>query len=180
MISKAITPTLLRLLEDNRKLIADFVVHRKRFEPWLQEALFERLRTQNTKREAERERPYPDSQERCDIWLSESGRESWLELKCCTTNYLHRFTESSTSQNITNEIDDIIRDGNKLRRLPRKFNRRIVFLAYPLPAEHSEYAAWVAHIQRIRNSKIRIEGYQEMQMKRNGKSALIVIYDCKV
>jgi len=180
MPSDIVTQTLLGLLEDNRELVTDFVVRRKRFEPWLQEALFERLCAETSNGYAERERHYPDSQERCDIWLSEVSQECWLELKCCVTNYLHRFTVSSTTQNITNEIDEIIRDGNKLRRLPKTFNRRIVFLAYPLPTEYAAHVAWSIHLKRIRESQVRIVGSQEVQMARNGKAAMIVIYNCEI
>ena len=171
---------MIDLLNDNQEFVTDFVVGRKRFEAWLQENLFDQLSKEASIDDVERERYYKDSQERCDIWYSRAGKETWLELKCCVTNYLHRFTESSTTQNITNEISEIIRDAYKLARLPASFERRILFLGYPLPADHRDHSSWCAHLQRIDESPGKIVDSHEFSLRRNEASALIILYDCQI
>ena len=180
MKSDVVTQAVIDLLNDNRELVTDSVVKRKRFESWLQENLFDQLSGEVSIDHVERERFYADSQERCDIWYSKAGKETWLELKCCVTNYLHRFTQSSTTQNITNEIGEIIRDANKLARLPVSFERRILFLGYPLPADYKDHSSWSAHLQRIDESPGKIVDSHEVALTRNEESALIVLYDCQI
>jgi len=168
-----------RALNVNHDLVARLAAERKRFEDWLQLEIFKALMHKHTGLEIEV--PYPNSKERCDFWCREQTEaESWVELKLCVTNYSHDFTEAVSSRPITNQISDILRDVEKLGRLPPEAHRAILLLAYPMPSHYQSHSAWAAHVAHIRSSTSSAEERFNVPLHRKGKSAAVVGYRINV
>ena len=144
------------LLLANLELVTAHVSERRRFEIWLQGEIGNALRAKNTKFEAEKS--FPGSHERCDFWANgEAGTEEWVELKLCVTNYCKRYTESATTQPITQEITAALRDFGKLRSVSNRYLRSLLLIAYPLPVNYRTHTPWQGHIERLSNGTSRAE-----------------------
>ena len=168
-----------RTLHANHDLVARLVAERKRFENWLQLEIFNALmqRISDLKIEA----PYPNGKERCDFWCPEiNGAESWVELKLCVTNYSRDVTEDVSGRPITNQISDVLRDVEKLARLPSHLHRAILLLVYPMPSHYRTHPAWADHMTSFESSTSSIEEQFSVPLHRKGKSAAVVAYRIQV
>ena len=125
---------------------------RKRSESWLQIEVFKRFIRPFPDIEIVPERAYPSGgQERCDLWCREAdGSESWVELKTCVTNYEQQYGPNSPRP-ITNQISEVIRDTERLMRLPVESRRHLFLLAYPMPASGIPPQQWSIHLSRLRD-----------------------------
>ena len=178
MLIDHVTQHANALLHEDEDLVSRLVAGRKRFENWLQLEIFKRLIRGNGELEIDLEKPYPNLQERCDLWCREDAqRESWVELKICVTNYAQNFTGPSSPRPITNQISDIIRDSEKLQRIQgEKANRHILLLTYPMPFEYASNSAWTSHLNRIRASSCEIFEAFSLAVERSGRTASLVAY----
>jgi len=168
----------LRLLIDRESLLFfDFINERRRDEVWVQEQVHHMLKS-DSDTAVEREKGYPGSQERVDFWSTEKdGRESWIELKFCITNYLKSFTDSQVPQNITQEIGGILYDISKLKQLnASKVNRCVVFVAYPLGTDYLDHPEWHSHLERIREACSSVNVQFETEFAKGDHAAILVCY----
>ena len=170
------------LLEKNADLVSRLVAARKRFENWLQIELYKGLIRGSPKIQVELERTYPSTQERCDIWAREpDGRESWVELKVCVTNYAQGYTGPSSPRPITNQVSDIIRDIQKLKKISTETsNRHIFLLVYPMPLDHQRHSAWLGHVGRFRAECKSVSEEFTLTVERAGKMAAVVGYKIEI
>ena len=76
------------------------------------------------------ERLYPNSSAKCDFWFRTSdGIENWMEIKTRPTNY----RKPGHAKAITNGIDSIIGDINRLReKAPSNARKYVLFALYPI------------------------------------------------
>lgn len=169
-------------IETRPEALADAVRTRRWAEnEWLQKEMAERLSIGRPSRIVQRERPYPTTQERCDIWVKDHGdRESWLELKCCVTNYVRGSTDATTNRPITQQINEIIRDIEKLKSLSSDKDRRVVFLAYPLPQNYESHIHWQRHLARLGSTGAKVHEVASSAADSRPKGAFIVVYECRV
>ena len=133
-------------------MISRLAASRRRCESWLQIEVFKRFIRRFPDIEIVPERAYPSGgQERCDLWCREAdGRESWVELKTCVTNYEPQYGCNSPRP-ITAQISDVIRDIERLTRLPLQSERHLFLLAYPMPASGTPPQRWSDHLSRLRD-----------------------------
>lgn len=176
------TVAVAAAIEKNSELLADAVQARRWMEnSWLQAEMAERLSADKPSRVVQRERPYPTTQERCDIWMQDDGaREIWLELKCCVTNYVRGPTDATTTRPITQQINEIIRDIHKLKSLSNDADRRVIFLAYPLPHGYKAHIQWAQHLARLRSVGAKVEEMTSLAVYSQRTGAFIVAYECRV
>jgi len=168
------------VLSDSIDVIARLVWDRTRFENWLQVELLKNL--EKYVPSIQIEKAYSNSQERCDFWWAENGGNdgSWLELKLCVTNYCSKFASQHKTRPITNQISDILRDAEKLRRIPEGSYRDIVLLCYPLPDDYQSNSFWHAHMQRLQSVVISIDEAFVLKLSRQGQSCNLVCYELKL
>jgi len=175
MLLNLISKKTSSILEEHHDLVARLVAERRRFENWLQLEILNSLL--HTEPDIEIERPFPGSKERCDFWLVEkSGKESWLELKLCVTNYCSSYTDSLSARPITNQISDIIRDVEKLKRIDQVNNRHVLAIVYPMPIDYSSHLSWAGHMARFNSAAKSIKEVFSIGLERNSKSTRLVGY----
>ena len=63
-----------------------------------------------------------------------------------STNYTNDNVESNTSQNITQRIDDILKDIDSLKETSY-LNKIIIFVVFPLSKKN--YKDWAGHFEKI-------------------------------
>ena len=175
MLRDLVTLETERILKSNHNLVARLVSERKRFENWLLLEIFKALIPDNPSVEVEK--PLLDGKERCDLWANEGGgKESWLELKLCVTNYCSDYTESQSTRPITNQISDVVRDVEKLSSISDIHNRNVLLIAYPLPFDYRTHSTWANHINRMKTSASKLEEMFSVTIERKAKSTAIVGY----
>jgi len=122
----------LKLRLENNPALSIFVKERKRFEGWIKVELCEILL-----------KHFDDilpENEGIDVTF-----DQWaLELKPVATNYTYPGVKTKT-KNITNNVDDIIRDVAKLKARPHP-NKAVLFVVFPV--DHAN-PGWRAHLNRI-------------------------------
>lgn len=177
-----LTLAVAAAMKQNSEMLADAVKARRWMEnTWLQAEIAERLSINRPSRVVQRERSYPTTQERCDIWVKDDGdREIWLELKCCVTNYVRGPTDVTTTRPITQQIGEIIRDIEKLKSLSNDGDRRVMFLAYPLPHDYRSHVHWARHLARLRSAGVEVEEMTSSAVDSQNADAFIVAYECRV
>jgi hypothetical protein len=163
------------VLRQEIDLISRLVSRRKRFENWLQIGIYKRLIRDNRDIIVELERPYPIGSERCDFWSPKSDNcENWVEPKICVTNYVQNYTELSSPRPITNQIDSVIADIEKLRRISLASSFRHVFLlAYPIPVGDRPYSPWEGHLDKIRKTSTDLSLTFMVKIERGTKEAAV-------
>jgi hypothetical protein len=148
MLIEEITVAGRSVLEENRSLIERLALTRKHFENWFLLEVFRRLcqTTRTVELDIQKRFPTAPTAQRCDLWAREqSGRESWVELKVCGTNY-----GAASPRAVTQLISMVIEDTKKLRSLtPDGTERHVFFVAYPLPVAYASFAPWNNHLARI-------------------------------
>jgi DNA-binding sugar fermentation-stimulating protein len=175
MLADLVARTAKDVLHKNSTLVARLASERKRFENWLQLEILKSLMDEYPSIEIEK--AFPGSNERCDFWLAEAnGSQSWLELKLCVTNYCSVYTDSPSSRPITNQVSEIVRDVEKLNRLPSSYSRSVFLIAYPLPDAIQCHPAWSVHIEKFRQVTKSFTEMFVLPVTRNGKSAFISGY----
>src|SRR5271168_3345036 len=119
MVIDLVTQTVQSIVIEDADVVSRLAASRKRFEGWLQIEVFKRFLRRFPEFEAMPERAYGSGGlDRCDLWCREpSGKESWVELKTCVTNYEQKYG-SATPRPITNQISEVLRDMERLARLP--------------------------------------------------------------
>ena len=162
------------LVQTHHDLIARLVSERKRFENWMQLQILERLMPEYPALEIEK--PYPDGKERCDFWSRAPGAEQWLELKLCVTNYCAAYTGNKSARPITNQISEIARDLEKLRRIPSDSQGYVLLLAYPLPIGEPEHPNWADHLGKLSILAANSERAFSVELHRNGQQAALNAY----
>jgi hypothetical protein len=130
-LAHVILPNLKDKLESSQGLSV-FVRERKRFEGWIKVELCEIL----SKRFGDVVPEDKDIDVTFDDWA--------VELKPVTTNYVYAGVKTKT-KNITNNIDDIVSDIEKLRASTTT-NKAVLFVAFPLDHTKPE---WKPHLKRI-------------------------------
>jgi hypothetical protein len=155
MLIDFVTDSIRSLLLKDADVISRLAASRKRCEGWLQIEVFKRFIRRVPDIEIVPERAYPSGGQRCDLWCRETdGRESWVELKTCVTNYEQQYGPGSPRP-ITNQISEAICDIVRLTRLPLEFKRHAFLLVYPMPA-NAIPAQWSEHLSRLRDSGGRV------------------------
>lgn len=81
---------------------------------------------------------------RCDIWFKTDHYELWVELESIVTNY------GSPGINITNRVDHVINDTEKIKSKKISGIPHVMFVAYPFIKDGSSEKIWnKVHIPRI-------------------------------
>jgi hypothetical protein len=167
-------------IRENIENLRKYVLERTWFEDWLQEDLARRIGDSDPSLSVEREHFYPTTQERCDIWVDDdSDQESWIELKCCVTNYAQSITESSTNRPITQQISEILRDIQKLKRLGSIGHRYALFVAYPMPNDYKSNGYWAKHLARLCDSASDVSELFAVPLSTTGGRVFFVGYGCR-
>jgi hypothetical protein len=148
-----VADTIRSILLEDADVISRLAATRKRCENWLQIEVFKQFIRQFPEIETVLERAYPSGgQERCDLWCRDVyGHENWVELKTCVTNYEQKYGPSS-ARPITTQISDVIRDVERLARLPLESKRHLFLLVYPMPDSGIPPQPWCGHLGRLRDS----------------------------
>ncbi|SRR5258708_6480948 len=164
------------VLKEEKHFVSHIVAGRKRFENWLQLEIYKRLMRNNP--EIEMERPYFAARERCDFWCRETDElENWVELKLCVTNYEQDYTGQFSNRPITNEIDSVIADIKKLRKVPNVTSVwHVLLLAYPMPVGEKCHLPWMNHLDKIRENSTSLDRAFTVMLERAGKSVTLVGY----
>lgn len=163
-------------LEANTGLLTRLVTTRARFENWLHLEILGRLLSELDGYDLEAERRYPGTRERCDLWLrSPDGDETWIELKCCVTNYCSAFTTKSSARPITNEISEILRDKDKLARIEQG-TLEILLIAYPMPDGYTTHVAWSGHLAKFKAAELYVVEAFSIPLSREAYTAAVVGY----
>ncbi len=92
----------------------------------------------------ELEKPYPRPRgARCDIWFSGDDTEAWIEMKSVVTNY------GGAGKPITNQVDSVIGDMQKLANAPADAERLVLFVVYPLASSGTDESSWSHHMNKL-------------------------------
>ena len=167
------------ILEDNYDLIVRLVSMGQKFENWLQLEVFKSLLSNLPTIEIER--LYPDSNQRCDFWFkSDDGTQNWLELKLCVTNYCRRFRTNQSTRPITQHVDDVIRDVEKLRRISEVHSRNVLLIAYPIPDTEGQHRQWTDHLKKIESHVRSLSLEFSFSLTRKKETANILGYELAV
>ena len=162
-------------LEDNHAFIAHLVSKGQKFENWLQMEIFKALLQDFPSMEIEK--TLPSSAKRCDFWIKAGkGRENWLELKLCVTNYCTEFKDNASTRPITSQIAQLIQDAERLRQLPSSYSRSVLLIAYPLPDTEEEHPMWTGHLQNVESRVKTLHRAFSLPMTRNGRIARVSGY----
>lgn len=88
----------------------------------------------------------PENKEKCDFWFKiRSGTEFWMEIKTRPTNY----RKPGHAKAITNSVDEVIEDVQRLKRVKGDNIRRLVLFAF-YPIYSGSYDTFnKVHLQRI-------------------------------
>ena len=174
MLVEKITAALVQIIAEDREKYTQLVADRFRNEVSLQKQIFESLRYDVLS--LEREKAYDRSRAKCDFWsIDESGVESWIELKLCPTNYCQEFGDSRKSIAITQQIGQVILDCEKLCKIERRHERKIVLLTYPMPVGE-DHPGWRTHATWILEYATDISRQHQFLLSRNGTEAAINVY----
>lgn len=120
----------------NRPIFDIHLPKRSKFERYLQSVLSLRLKQKFNDTEIE----YPLNDKHVDIYAN----ETFIELKTPNTNYKHEGIEDKTRP-ITNNIQSIIDDINKLRELNVK-EGVVAFVLYPIYPDKDNYSQYIKRI----------------------------------
>ena len=165
------------VLTENGPALAYLISQRAKFEDWLQIETFKRLQDA-TNFNVELEYGYPNSQSRCDFWLSDGQTQAqWIEIKLCVTNYEKSKTNKKSGRPITNQISNILADIEKLETLaPSTASKKLIVIAYPLPEHFADHPQWQGHISTLRQRCPAISLYQSHEISLMGQSTHLAIY----
>jgi len=121
----------LKTIEDHHQYISFLMDKRLANEKMLQLEVMRLISLMPEVEDFLPEKPYgQETREKCDFWFKVGGRDHWLEIKMRPTNY--RKSEHH-SKAMSNGIDDVIRDIERLREMPLDPALRFVLLAfYPM------------------------------------------------
>jgi hypothetical protein len=86
--------------------------------------------------------------EKCDFWFKTAECESWLEIKTRPTNY----RKPGHAKAITNGVDGVIEDIERLRRIPDKKSKKYIMFAFYPMFEESYDTFNRLHLKRIGES----------------------------
>jgi len=83
------------------------------------------------------EKPYDHAtKDKCDFWFKTSDSiEHWMEIKMRPTNYRVMHSKSRHAKAITNGIDSIVSDIERLRHQPKDARKSVLFAFYPMYRE---------------------------------------------
>jgi hypothetical protein len=160
MLIDFVISSVQEILTEDRDVISRLVASRKRYESWLQVEIFKRFirRFPNVDIMLERAHPFGDKA-RCDLWCrEEDGRESWIEIKTCVTNYGQQYGPNS-ARPITMQISEARRDVERLMKLPVASERHLYLLVYPMPGSGDLPRQWSDHMIRLQ-----VGGYRMVQV----------------
>jgi hypothetical protein len=140
------------LLHEIPSQLAAAIQERKWVEDWLQAEIANSLRHSFAGRIIEREKAYPNCQEWWDVWCGAHRAEPELRLepKCCVTNYVGTPSDTTSNRPITQQLNEILRDIDKLKQLDEVSERVAMFLVYPMPDDYESNHYWTAHLERLR------------------------------
>lgn len=164
------------ILKRDGDILSAIFASRKRIEGWLQLEIYKILRRRYESTAIFLEYTYPDSTKRCDFWAKEAdGSESWLELKCCVTNYVQKYG-SASARPITNQISEVTLDIDKLQLLPTQSTRSLILLAYPLPLNHTMHTQWQSHLLQLTKRSCVLTATNEIISAYNQHGCRVVFY----
>jgi hypothetical protein len=161
--------------------VPGIVADRRREEKWFQQQIYDRLiqkKRPQTTLVAEKYYPEPNGADRCDLWYREDiGQESWVELKLCVKNFVSDYAYFPYNRSLPRQLDELIYDIGKLRRLPgTTYARHILLLAYPMPLDYRIHGRWPSYLAPIREGSSHMGEVLEEPVKRMGKTAHVVGY----
>lgn len=84
------------------------------------------------------EKPYDyKTKDKCDFWFKTSdSKEHWMEIKMRSTNYRVMKSKAKHGKAITNAINAIINDANRLKEhAPKDARKYVLFAFYPMYRE---------------------------------------------
>jgi hypothetical protein len=79
----------------------------------------------------------------CDLWFKANDNEIWLELQVIVTNY------GKPGKPITNQVDHVIGDANKLLSSASNGTYHLLFFVFPLDKYGSNDIIWSKHFNKI-------------------------------
>jgi hypothetical protein len=164
------------ILSQNAEVISRLVTKRARFENWMQIEIYKRLLKDARTSNIEIEKAYHANKERCDFWCKVGDLQDWVELKLCVTNY----TGPSSPRPITNQIDSIIADIQKLKKIAPSSSRHVFLLAYPFTTDAHANQHWQDHLRRIEKSGAKIALPFAFRIQQPEKAAVIHGYKISV
>ena len=134
-------------IKNKSEYFIPFLERRMSCEKWLQgEFLYilHQVEKDNIISEFVPEKSYPVPRSgRCDLWFRIQNTEIWLELETIVTNY------GSPGKPITNQIDHILHDVERVRTKPKSGVRHVMFFVYPLAIDGSNDLHWAKHMERM-------------------------------
>jgi len=152
MVEDAIIPTLLdhltkRLnqIESRHRYLSFLIDKRLANEKLLQLEVMNIISSMATTVDYLPEKPYnSDGKEKCDFWFKTTEGECWLEIKTRPTNY----RKPGHAKAITNGVDGVIEDANRLQKIKSPNCRKFVMFAfYPIYEDSHEF--FNKHLPRI-------------------------------
>lgn len=144
---KQLNDHIVDILSKNKDKISIALKQRAKFEGWLKLELAYKLLQSYS--DVEIEHPYPcNNRKHADIYAS----NALIELKTPNTSY-HTDNCVSCVRPITQNIESIIDDINKLQELGGQHEKYISFVLFPIDAKEG----YKEYVQRIKNTGVRFE-----------------------
>ena len=124
----------LSMIESRHHYLTYLIINRFTNEKFLQLEVMNILSSMKDVSDYLPEKPYDlSSGEKCDFWFKSNNTEFWLEIKMRPTNYKKKILHGKA---ITNGVDQIIEDINRLRRIKDRSSIKLVLFAFfPLYAD---------------------------------------------
>ncbi len=175
MISKLLCDMIEDIILRNQELVAIAVHQRAKFEGWLKFELAKTLRRYYGDTCVEYSAKVSSSQDFVDLYFD----KTLLELKTPSTSYENPLCESKTRP-ITNNVDGIIADIDKLRQILPKISEPIrgmvAFVMFPLDVEEKLY---MAHIDKITTHNSNVQPITKVIKLDNQIPILIYVAEVK-
>jgi hypothetical protein len=122
----------LELVEKRHRYLSFLIDNRKANEKFLQLEIMNIISSMPGIVDFLPEKPYDseNSNDKCDFWFKTDALDYWLEIKTRPTNYRN---PGSSGRAITDSVDQIIADIDRLRKIQSESSERLVIFAfYPL------------------------------------------------
>lgn len=145
-MDKLLRQWITQIIQNNEPLISIAVRQRAKFEGWLKFELAAIAEANGADAvEVETSSHESDNKQRADVSFFYNDVSYDIEIKTPNTNWR---TEGVVVAHrpITKNVDEIIQDGNKLKRSPS--NGLVAFVMFPIPPADSQ---WEKYISRIAN-----------------------------
>lgn len=164
--------SLIEHLKNKSDYFVPFLERRMSCEKWLQGELMyilQQMKKEKLISEFVPEKSYPVPKSgRCDLWFMIKDSEIWLELETIVTNY------GSPGKPITNQIDHVCNDAERLKTNTKGGFLHVMFFVYPLAIDGSNDLNWTKNLERM-TEYIEIS-MEPVQIPIDTKDALVIYF----